>query len=272
MNSDDCELVRTFMHQRAGVVLEPAKDYLIEARLQTLAHREKLASSDAVIAVLRANPDDALARKVLDALLMGETSFFRDGHLFETLHKTVLPELRAAHREDRKLSFWCGASSSGQEPFSLLMTMAEHCPELLGWDLEFLSTDLCLDALDRARAARFTQLEVNRGLPSDLLAKYFTRATAEWEFHPDLRRRVDFREVNLVRDWPEMPGLDLVLLRNVLSYFDVETKQSVLARARARLRPGGFLVLGATENLANLVDGFETVVHDKTVCYRLRPA
>ncbi len=268
MNSADCEHVRAFMHERTGVVLEPAKDYLIEARFQTLAHREKLASPDALVAGLRTDPEGDLARKVIDALLLGETSFFRDGHPFEALHREILPELRTARLADRKLRVWCGASSSGQEPFSVLMTLAEHCPELLQWDLELLSTDLCLDALERARAGRFTQLEVNRGLSPELLLKYFTRDTAEWEFRADLRQRVDFREVNLVREWPGMEPFDLILLRNVLSYFDVETKQSVLARARELLRPGGFLVLGAAEKVANLVEGFETVVFDKTTCYR----
>ena len=148
------------------------------------------------------------------------------------------------------------------------MTMAEHCPELLGWDLEFLSTDLCLDALEHARAGRFTQLEVNRGLSPELLLKYFTRDYAEWEFRADLRQRVDFREVNLIGEWPAMEPLDLILLRNVLSYFDVETKQSVLTRARELLRPGGFLILGAAENVADLVEGLEAVVFDKTTCYR----
>ena len=271
MNSTDCEHVRTFVHDRAGVVLEPAKDYLIESRLQMLAQREKLASADGLVARLRASPEDDFTRKVLDTILMGETSFFRDGHLFETLHQKILPELRDARSADRKLNFWCGASSSGQEPFSLLMTMAEHCPELLDWDLVFLSSDLRPDALGYAKAGRFSQLEVNRGLSPMLLAKYFTREGAEWEFRPDLRRRVDFCEINLVREWPAMLPLDLVLLRNVLVHFDLETKQAVLAKVRQRLRPGGFLILGATENMADLTDGFETVAYDKTTCYRLRP-
>jgi chemotaxis protein methyltransferase CheR len=143
---------------------------------------------------------------------------------------------------------------------------------LLGWDLNFLATDLCGDVLARARRGRFNQLEVNRGLPASLLVKYFVRQGADWEFREDLRRRVDFRELNLVRDWPLEPPLDLVCLRNVLIYFDVETKKSVLAKIRRLLRPGGYLLLGGAETTFNVDDAFERAVFDKTTFYRLKQA
>jgi chemotaxis protein methyltransferase CheR len=152
------------------------------------------------------------------------------------------------------------------------MLIAEHFPELLQWDFTFIATDLSGEVLARARSGRFNQLEVNRGLAASLLVKYFVRHGAEWEFRQDLRRRVEFRELNLVKDWPWLPPLDIVFLRNVLIYFDVQTKKGVLARTRRLLRPGGYLLLGGAETTFNVDEAFERVAFDKTSCYRVKQA
>jgi len=270
MNTADFDFVRKYIREAAAIVLEPGKEYLVESRLQTLAREEKIATVDELVAKMRLNPQGDLARKVVDAMTTNETSFFRDLHPFEALKKTLLPELLKRRAGDRQLSFWCGAASTGQETFSVLMTIAEHFPELLGWNLSYLATDLCSKALARCTNGRFSQLEVNRGLPAQLMVKYFTRQGAEWEFRPELRKRVDFREMNLVRDWHRMPPLDIVFLRNVLIYFDVETKKAILAKVRKVLRPGGYLLLGGAETTFNLDDAFERVVLEKTTCYRVK--
>ena len=272
MTSADFDYVRTFVRDHAGIVLEDGKEYLVESRLRTLAQKENMATVCALVAALRAGSGQELHRKAVDALLLNDTAFFRDLPVFEALRERILPELIRARQGERTLRVWCGAASSGQELFSILLTLAEHFPAVLDWDLNFLATDLCRDALGRAEAGRFSQLEVNRGLPPALLMKYFAREKTEWEFRPDLRRRVDFRELNLVEKWPDLPGFDLILLRNVLGYFDAETKHSVLTRARERLRPGGYLLLGAAENVADLADGFEPVVHAKAAFYRVKSA
>jgi chemotaxis protein methyltransferase CheR len=150
------------------------------------------------------------------------------------------------------------------------MVIAEHFPELLGWDFKFIATDLCAGALARARAGRFNQLEINRGLPAALLVKHFVREGGEWEFRANLRARVDFRELNLVKDWPWLPPMDIVFLRNVLIYFDVDAKKEILAKVRRLLRPGGYLLLGGAETTFNLDEAFERVAIEKTSCYRLR--
>jgi chemotaxis protein methyltransferase CheR len=272
MNPADFEYICDFVRDQAAIVLEPGKEYLVESRLQTLARKEKLGSFEALIAQLRSDPKNGLHRKVLDAMTTNETLFFRDIHPFEALRESILPELMARRAQERQLNFWCGASSTGQEPYSVLMLISEHLPELLGWNLTFIATDLCGEVLARARSGRFNQLEINRGLPASLLVKYFVRQGAEWEFSEDLRRRVEFRELNLIKDWSWMPPLDLVFLRNVLIYFDVETKKAILANTRRLLRPGGYLLLGGAETTYNLDDAFERVAFGKTSCYRVKQA
>jgi chemotaxis protein methyltransferase CheR len=272
MNTADFDYVRNYIRDQSAIVLEPGKEYLVESRLQTLARKENIGSIDALVSQMRSNSNNGLHRKVVDAMTTNETSFFRDIHPFEALRKFLLPELAARRAQERQLNFWCGAASTGQEPFSILMLIAEHFPDLLAWDIKFIATDLCGEALARARRGCFNQLEVNRGLPASLLVKYFVRHGADWEFREDLRRRVDFRELNLVRDWPLDTPLDFVFLRNVLIYFDVETKKSILARVRRWLRPGGFLLLGGAETTFNVDDAFERVVFDKSTFYRLKQA
>ncbi len=270
MTTVDFDYVRAYIRHEAAIVVEPGKEYLVESRLETLARKENLPSLEELVARLRANPKGELWKKTLDAMTTNETSFFRDIHPFNALKTTIFPDLIKQRGTDRQLNFWCGAASTGQETFSVLMTIAESFPELLSWKLSYLATDLCLEVLARCKAGRFSQLEVNRGLPAPLLVKYFTRQGAEWEFREDLRKRVDFREMNLVKDWHHMPPLDVIFLRNVLIYFDVETKKAILAKVRQVLRPGGYLLLGGAETTMNLDDAFERVVVEKTTCFRVK--
>ena len=199
-----------------------------------------------------------------------ETSFFRDFHPFQALRTTILPELVQQRSSTRQLHLWCGASATGQEPFSVLMLIAQHFPQLLDWDFKFMATDLSSDVLARARLGRFNQLEVNRGLPAALLVKYFSRQGAEWEFREELRRRVEFRELNLIGDWPCFPPLDIIFLRNVLIYLDLETKKSILRKIRRVLRPGGYFFLGGAETTLTIDERYERVALEKTSCYRLK--
>jgi chemotaxis protein methyltransferase CheR len=199
-----------------------------------------------------------------------ETSFFRDIHPFDMLQKVLLPELIKRNATKRQLSFWCGAASTGQEPCSVMMTISENFPELLRWNFRFVATDLCAKVLAQARLGRFNQLEVNRGLPITLLLKYFSKTGADWEFRPELRKLIDYRELNLIKDWPVMPQFDIVFLRNVLIYFDIETKKQILANVRRHLAPGGYLVLGSAESTFTIDDTFERVPHGKTACYRVK--
>jgi chemotaxis protein methyltransferase CheR len=272
MKTFDFDYIRSFVRDQSAIVLEPGKEYLVESRLHTLARKENLPSIEILITKLRADQHNGLHRKVVDAMTTNETSFFRDIHPFETLRKSIIPELIARRSQERQLNFWCGAASTGQEVYSVLMLISEHFPELLKWDFKFIATDLCGEVLNRARSGRFNQLEVNRGLPATLLVKYFTRQNGEWEIREDLRRRVEFREMNLVKEWPLLPSLDIVFLRNVLIYFDVETKKTILGKIRRLLKPGAYLMLGGAETTFNVDDAFERTVIDKTTCYRVKQA
>jgi chemotaxis protein methyltransferase CheR len=201
-----------------------------------------------------------------------ETLFFRDGKPYEALRNTILPALQRLRATERRLQIWSCACSSGQEPYSIAILVREHFPALTTWDLRMVATDISTEMLARSRAGRYSPLEVKRGLPIAFLVKYFEKVEAEWQIRKELRNMIDFRELNLAGPWGSMPPADLIMLRNVLIYFDVETKRRVLRQIRKVLRPGGFLLLGTAETTMNLDDGFELVRSDGTSYYRLRSA
>jgi chemotaxis protein methyltransferase CheR len=201
MKPADFDYVRNYVRSQAAIVIEPGKEYLVESRLTTLARREKIESIDILVERLRAKPGSDLHRRVVDAMTTNETSFFRDLHPFEALKKTILPELVQKRRPERQLNFWCGAASSGQESYSVLMSIAENFPEIFQWNFNFIATDLSTEVLAQAQSGKYSQLEVNRGLPAPLLVKYFKRNGESWEFDPMLRKKVVFKELNLMSNW-----------------------------------------------------------------------
>lgn len=268
LSTADYDFVRTLVRSGSGLVLEDGKAYLASSRLAQVATRTGLGSDSEVVARLRTGKDPKLAREVVETLTVNETFFFRDIHPFETLKKTVLPELVRQRAGGRKLTIWCGACSTGQEPYSIAMILRDHFPALGGWDVQVVATDLSAAVLDRARAGRYSQMEVNRGLPAPLLVKHFDRVGADWVLKPEVRRAVSFRQHNLVTDPAAVSGADVVFLRNVLIYFDVPTKKAILGRVRTSMRPDGYLFLGGSETTWNMDDGFERVPCGPTVFYR----
>lgn len=272
MTIDDLDFnyVRQLVRDRAAIVLEEGKQYLVDNRLSMLARREGLASAHEVIDRLRAAPGGPLQRKVIEAMTTTETLFFRDGKPYEALRNTIIPELQRLRAGERKVQIWSCACSSGQEPYSIGMLLREHFPALAGWDVRLVATDLSTEMLARSRAGRYSDLEVARGLPGGYLSKYFDKIGTEWQIRNDLRKMVEFRQLNLAGPWGVMPPVDLILLRNVLIYFDLETKRQILAKVRKALRPGGFLMLGTAETTMNIDDRFELVRSDGTSYYRMR--
>ncbi len=266
----DFDYIRDLVRRGSAIVLEPSKEYLVEARLGPLARKEGLGSLADLVAQLRAQSQGALHRKVIDAMTTNETLFFRDVHPFEALRKTVLPELIAAREATRHLRVWSAACSTGQEPYTIAMTMRENFPELMRWKLEIFATDLSSEVLAKARMGAYGQIEMNRGLPAKLMVKYFSKQGVDWQLNEDIRKMVEFREMNLAESWPTMQPYDVIFLRNVLIYFDVETKKTILRRVRQLLRPDGYLFLGAAETTMNLDDGFVRVQIEKSGAYRLR--
>jgi chemotaxis protein methyltransferase CheR len=211
-----------------------------------------------------------LHRQAVEAMTTNETSFFRDFHPFEALRKFVLPELIPRRTAERELNIWCGASSSGQEPYSVAMLIRENFPQLMSWKTRILATDLSADILARAREGRYSQLEVNRGLPASLLVKYFQKRAGDWYLRDDVRRMVDYQIVNLATAWPLLPPMDIVMIRNVLIYFGLETKREILAKVQRLLKPDGYLFLGAAETTFGINDSFERIQFERATCYQIK--
>jgi chemotaxis protein methyltransferase CheR len=272
VTKDDFDFIAHLAHTQAAIVLEAGKEYLVESRLGELASTLGMPGIEHLIREVRSKPQSDLVRKVIDALTTNETLFFRDFHPFEALKKSVIPEIMEKRAAVRQLSIWCGACSTGQEPYSLAMLLRENFPALRDWKVSILATDLSPRVLKSAEAGVFSQLEVNRGLPATLLVKYFAKEGDKWHIKDDVRKLITFRELNLVQPWPVMQPFDLIFLRNVMIYFDVPTKKTILKRMRGCLLPHGYLFLGSAETTVNLDPSYRTVNTDKTVYYSPTPA
>lgn len=270
ISKSDFNYVRDLVRRHSAISLEPDKAYLIETRLAPLARQTGFDSLQALIASLRTKPGTDLRDRVIEAMFTHETSFFRDGHPFEILKSVILPSLLAKRPLGQNLIIWCAACSSGQEPFSVAMLAREHFPDLARGRLRMIATDLSESILARAREGLYTQTEINRGLPPALLARYFDKQGSCWRLKLEIRRMVDFQRSNLAEEWPNLPSPDIIFMRNVLIYFDQETKKSILSKVRKTLKPDGYLILGSSETTLNLDPTFESISIGKTVCYQLR--
>jgi chemotaxis protein methyltransferase CheR len=265
----DFEAVRRFVRDESAVVLEPGKEYLVQTRLSPLVRELKLTSIAELVAQARLAPGREVYRRIVEAMVTTETSFFRDHTPFEALRKTVIPDLITRRRDTRRLRIWCAASSTGQEPYSIALLLREHFPQLAGWELSLIASDLSREVLERARQGRYNQVEVNRGLPASFLVKYFDQHGVQWQLKSDIRSMVDFREINLALDWPALPLFDLVLIRNVMIYFEVETKKTILRKLVRLLQPDAYLLLGGAETTFNLDDSYRRVGSLRTGVYQL---
>lgn len=265
----DLDFVRELVRERSAIVIDASKTYLIESRLDPVARQQGIGSLGELIALLRTERYGPLQDLVVDAMTTNETSFYRDIGLWRALETVLVPQLIERRQTANTLTIWSAACSSGQEPYSLAMMLLERFPHIVqAWNVRIVATDLSGEMLGRAVAGRFTQLEVNRGLPAPYLVKYFQRDGAFWRISDRVREMVEFRAVNLAEPWPFIPDTDLLMMRNVLIYFDHRTKQEILARCRRVIRPGGHLVLGTAETTLNIDDRFERVVSGTATTYR----
>jgi chemotaxis protein methyltransferase CheR len=269
ISESDFLYIRNLIHDSAAIVLEDGKAYLIESRLQPVARRHGFDSIPEMIAAMRAQPMNTLHRSVVEAMTIHETYFFRDVYPFELLKRNILPELINRRAAERRLNLWCGAASSGQEPYSVLMILREYFPRLSSWNINFIATDISKQMLERCREGRYSQAEVRRGLAAPLLVKYFRKIGTHWQIREELRRMIDFRELNLAQPWPALPPPDIVFLRNVLIYFNTETKRAVLRNIRKILKPDGYLFLGSAETTLGLDESFKRVAVEKSSYYQV---
>ncbi len=267
------DYVRALVHTQSGLVLEAGKEYLVESRLQPLARSEGLNSVQALVERLRGSSLNGLHQRVIEAMTTNETSFFRDLHPFEELRESILPALIEERRAQRRITIWSAACSYGQEPYTVAMIMQEHFPELAGWTCRLMASDIAEEMINKARGGRYSQLEVSRGLPAAYLVKYFHHLGNEWEIVEDIRRKVEYFPINLTKPWPVLPRIDIILMRNVLIYFDLETKKRILANLRRQLQTDGYLALGGAETTLGIDDSFERIAADKSGgWFRLREA
>jgi chemotaxis protein methyltransferase CheR len=270
LSPKDLDYIRDLVRTRSAIVLEPEKAYLVQSRLEPLAKSEGLASLSELVGKLRSALYGALHKQVVEAMTTNETSFFRDLAPFQALREQLLPEIFARKGITKRLNMWCGASSSGQEPYSVMFTILEHFPELKDWVIQYTATDISEEMLAKCREGKYSQLEVNRGLPAVLLTKYFVKKGMGWQVQEDIRRRIDFKPMNLAGPWLPFPTMDIVFLRNVMIYFDTDTKKRILANIRKILVPNGYLFLGGSETTINLDDQYERVAISGTSCYRVK--
>ena len=266
MASDNYRFLTDYIYRESGIVLDDDKSYLLEARLLPVVQQSHLASLDALCTALRAAGNPALHKKVVEAMTTHETLFFRDVAPFDALKTNILPQLIEQRKTSRKLAFWSAAASSGQEAYSIAMMLLEM--GLGNWNLQILGTDLSGQILERAREGRFLQIEVNRGLPVTHLVKYFDRHGADWQIKDHVRRMVRFEQFDLRHSMRAKGPFDVIFCRNVLIYFDVETKKKILRELRGALFQGGYLALGGAETTLNLDAEFRRVAVGRAVFHQ----
>lgn len=259
MTPQEFDYVATMLKRESGLVLGRDKVYLLESRLVPLARERGMPGLSELIHALIGGKDPALQKLVVDAMTTNETFFFRDIKPFEQFKSFTLPELLAARATKKTLRIWSAASSTGQEPYTLAMILREMEATFAGWRIEILATDLSNDVLEKAKRGTYTQFEVQRGLPVQLLVKYFTQAKDAWMISDVLKRMVTFRPFNLLGSYVGMGPFDIVFCRNVLIYFDQETKGKVLENLVKLMPSDGTLYLGGAETVLGVTNSFQPI-------------
>jgi chemotaxis protein methyltransferase CheR len=266
----DYEFLRKLLKERSGLDLSADKQYLVESRLIPLARRAGLSGLADLVQKMKSGAE-ALTSDVVEAMTTNETFFFRDKIPFDHLRDTILPQLIPARATRRSLRIWSAASSTGQEPYSIAMCLKEFGPVLSGWRIEIVATDLSQEVLEKSRAGVYSQFEVQRGLPIQMLVKYFKQTGELWQLNADIRGMVQHRQLNLLQDFTGLGKFAIIFCRNVLIYFDQETKVRTFDRLSRMLEPDGTLMLGAAETVVGISDAFRPFP-EKRGLYQLNPA
>ena len=258
MSPHDYDFLCKLLKDQSGLALAGDKQYLVESRLLPLARKAGIASLGELVAKLKAG-GDRLAVEVVHAMTTNESFFFRAKIPFDHFRDTIMPALLQARAAERRIRIWCAAASTGQEPYSLAICLKEMKEKIADWRIEIIGTDLSTAVLEKAKEGLYTQFEVQRGLPIQLLVKYFAQLGEMWKIAADIRAMVQYRPLNLLSDFSYLGSFDLVFCRNVLIYFDQDTKVDVLSRLARVTAPRGYLVLGAAETVVGLSDAFKPV-------------
>jgi len=252
----DYEYLRKLLKDRSGLDLSADKQYLIESRLLPLSRKFGMAGISELVQKMKGGSAD-ITTQVVEAMTTNETFFFRDKVPFDHFRDSIMPEILQARASRKTLRIWCAAGSTGQEPYSLAMCLKEMGAALSGWRVEILATDLSQEVLEKSRAGIYSQFEVQRGLPIQMLVKYFKQTGELWQINADIRAMVQHRQLNLLHDFSQLGVFDVIFCRNVLIYFDQDTKINIFNRLAKATEPDGFLVLGAAETVVGLTDVFK---------------
>ncbi len=255
MNPQDYDFLRKLLKERSGLDLSADKQYLVESRLIPLARKSGMPGIAELVQKMKSGAE-TLTSEVVEAMTTNETFFFRDKIPFDHLRETVLPAMLKARANRRSLRIWSAACSTGQEPYSIAMCLKEKAQELSGWRVEIVATDLSQEVLEKAKSGIYSQFEVQRGLPVQLLVKYFTQVGEHWQINPEIRAMVQHRPLNLLQDFAHLGKFDVIFCRNVLIYFDQGTKTNIFGRLAKSLEPDGMLLLGAAETVVGISDAF----------------
>jgi chemotaxis protein methyltransferase CheR len=265
MTVTDFEFICQILRERSGLVLTNDKAYLLESRLLPVARKWKLATFDDLVRVIRTKMDEAVIKDVVEAMTTNESFFFRDTKPFDQFKALVLPAMLKSRASSKTIRIWSAACSSGQEAYSLAMILSEMSAQLAGWRIEIIGTDLSTEILGRAKEGMYSQFEVQRGLPITLLVKYFSQVGDRWQINAKIRSMVTYREFNLLHDPMGLGRFDVVFCRNVLIYFDQQTKGRVLNSVAKLMPEDGFLFLGGAETVLGITDKFQMVTGQRGV-------
>lgn len=269
ISESDFKYVSDLAYKMSAIVLKPGKEYLVTSRLKSVAADHDCDSLESLIALMRVKSSiEAVHAAAIDALTTNETLFFRDIKPFESLRKEVLPALIKSNADTKSIRIWSAACSTGQEPYSLAMLIKENFPQLASWRVSITATDLSETVLKKAKSASYNQIEVNRGLPAPLLFKYFKQENSLWIIKEEIRKMVEFKKLNLIENWPLTPSFDIIMIRNVLIYFDLETKRSILNKIKDRIKKTGTLILGSSESTVSIDQSWTPVKLADSIIYQ----
>ncbi|MCP4393884.1 MAG: protein-glutamate O-methyltransferase [Alphaproteobacteria bacterium] len=265
MKPENFRYLANMLKKESGLVLTEDKAYLLESRLMPVARKQNLTGLDDLVEVLMKEANLLLKKDVIEAMTTNESFFFRDVKPFDQFKDVVLPYMLKSRAKTRKLRIWCAAASSGQEPYSLAMILKNEQAKLAGWNVEIVGTDISDDILEKAKAGLYTQFEVQRGLPVQMLVKYFSKVDEKWQINNEIRSMVKFKNWNLLENLNGLGQFDVVFCRNVLIYFDQQTKGEVLDRIAGNMPKDAFLYLGGAETVLGITDKFKPLAGQRGV-------
>ncbi|MCW9034366.1 MAG: protein-glutamate O-methyltransferase [Alphaproteobacteria bacterium] len=265
MKPENFDFLSKLVKEQSGLVLTKDKAYLLESRLMPVARKRGMKDLEGLVSALKTKRDNVLINDVTEAMTTNESFFFRDTKPFDLFRDKTLPHLLESRKDKKNFRIWCAAASSGQEPYSIAMILKEQAAKMPGWKYDIVGTDISKEILDKAKAGLYSQFEVQRGLPINLLVKYFKKQNDQWQIDQALRSLIQYKELNLLADFRNLGKFDVVFCRNVLIYFDQPTKAAVLQKIAALMPPDGLLYLGGAETVLGISNKFKPVKDQRGV-------